>query len=79
MLREIPPIFKNIKEFNEIESLIDFVISINKLFRILDDSFTVNSFYGDSLNYIFQQILNSDTYLARKELLSSHINFKQVY
>ena len=78
MLREISLVFTNIKEFNEIETLIEFVISVNKLFRILDDSFTISSFYGDSLTYIFQQILNSDAYISQKELLSSHINFKQV-
>lgn len=78
MLKEFSPVFSDISEFNEIETLVDFVISVNKLFKILDESFTISSFYGDSLTKAFEQKLNSDAYISKNDLLNSHIDFKQV-
>lgn len=79
MIKDFSPVFADIKEFDEIETLVDFVISVNKLFKILDESFTISSFYGDSLTNTFQKKLDSDSFISKSELLSSHINFKQVY
>ena len=78
MIKEFTPVFVGFKEFDEISILIDFVISVNKLFKTLDQSFTISSFYGDSLTNFFQKVLGSDSFISKKELLSSNINFKQV-
>ena len=78
MIKEFTPVFVGFKEFDEISTLIDFVISVNKLFKTLDRSFTISSFYGDSLTNFFQKVLGSDSFISKKELLSSNINFKQV-
>ena len=44
----------------------------------VDDSFTVQTFFGSSLANIYQQDLSSDVYVQRGEILKAKISFQKV-
>ncbi len=78
MFLEFSPIFGEIKEYNDIQTLVDFVLAINNLMSDVDDSFTVQTFFGSSLANIYQQDLSSDVYVQRGEILKAKISFQKV-
>ena len=78
LFQDLSPIFENVKEFNDLQTIVDFIISINKLMKRLDSLFTVKSLFGNSLLDFFERNLNSDAYLSTYELLNSKLNFQKV-
>lgn len=78
LFQDLSLIFENVKEFNDLQTIVDFIISINKLMKRLDSLFTVKSLFGNSLLDFFERNLNSDAYLSTYELLNSKLNFQKV-
>ena len=75
---EFSPLFGTLKEYNDLQILVDFVIATNKLLNSLDQLFTMENFFGTSLVEFYESELLSDTYAQRYELLQLKINFEKV-
>jgi hypothetical protein len=78
IVSDFTPVFNEIDEWNQFETLVHFILSINKLLSQLDQSFTVNSLFGSTLVGLFQNKLGSNEYLSTDELLRTSVDFQRV-
>ncbi len=78
LVTDFSPLFSTIKEYQELEALIDFVIGVNKIMSQLNNLFTMQSFFGTSIIDFYEQNLSSGIYSNRIELLNTKVNFQKV-
>lgn len=77
-MSDFSPIFSTMKEWNQLESLTGFMISINDILRLLDKAFTVESLFGPSVIGFFEHELGSNSYMSREDMMRRHVNFMRV-
>ena len=70
--------FSTINEWQQLETVIDFVISINTVLKNLDDIFTVRSMFGTGIYDVFRDYLKSEEDISRGDLLNTKISFQKV-
>ena len=78
ILKEFEPLFGTIKEYQDLETIVQFVNALNKLMDTLDNIFTMENFFGVTLVDFYEVHLGSDTYSQRYELLQTKISFQNV-
>ncbi len=78
LLLDFSPLFDTIKEYNDLKTLVDFVLATNKLMDELNNVFTMENFFGTTLVEFYETNLLSDTYAQRFELLQLKISFERV-
>ena len=79
MLNDFSVIFDTIPEFNNVKSLIDFLVATNDLLKKLDNLFTMRSIFGNNLNEIFESYLSSRMYVETSVLLNSKLSLTKVF
>lgn len=78
MITDFSPVFCTMKEWNQLESLTGFMISINDILRLLDEAFTVETLFGPSVVLFFEHELASGSYMSREDMMRRHVNFMRV-
>lgn len=67
-----------VNEFKQIEIILDFTISVNKLLNKLNRLFTVRSMFGTGVIDFYQMRLDSNSYISSYELQRANVNFQKV-
>lgn len=79
LINDFSVIFDTIPEFNNVKSLIDFLVATNDLLKKLDNLFTMRSIFGNNLNEIFESYLSSRMYVETPVLLNSKLSLTKVF
>ena len=79
LINDFSVIFDTIPEFNNVKSLIDFLVATNDLLKKLDNLFTMRSIFGNNLNEIFESYLSSRMYVETPVLLNSQLSLTKVF
>lgn len=77
MIQDFAPVLDTVNEFRQLELIVDFIISINKLLDKMDKLFTVRSLFGTNLIDFYQKI-DSNAYISKYELQRTNLNFQKV-
>lgn len=77
-MQDLSPVFSNLKEWNQLETIVDLLATINKLLKQTNDLFTMRSMFGNTLVDFFDQRLGSSPFILRNQLLNTDINFVKV-
>ena len=59
MLIDFQSIFDSIEEYNDLKTLVDFIVATSDLMKKLDTTFTLQAIFGTSLNNLFEIYFNS--------------------
>ena len=79
LVQEFSPIFGSIKEFQQIQTIVELIAQVNSLLDKTNRIFTVQSFFGDSLTEFFMRKLKYEKILiSTSQFLSSGLDFQRV-
>nr|UOU03310.1 ATP-binding cassette subfamily A1-like 3 [Brachionus rubens] len=77
VIQDFAPVLDTVNEFNQLETIVDFVISLNRLLEKMDKLFTVRSMFGTTVIDFYQGKLDSNSYISKYELLRANLNFQK--
>lgn len=75
---DLSPIFNTIESFNAFDTLVDLLVTLNKMMAKLNKTFTVQSVFGTSLFNIFELNLASNVFISTPQLLRTNVNVGRV-
>jgi hypothetical protein len=77
VVNDFSPVFNTIKEFNEIEALLELVSGMTKIIITLEDTYTVESVFGRTLLDIFEREFNIK-FTSASEFQNTKLDFQKV-
>ncbi|CAF0899716.1 unnamed protein product, partial [Brachionus calyciflorus] len=77
IITDFSPVFDTVNEFRQLEIIVDFILSLNRLLDKMDKLFTLRSMFGPAIIDFYQLKLDSNSYISKYELQRTNINFQK--
>ncbi len=76
-MSDFKPVFNTIKEFNEIEALLELVSGVTKIIKTLEETYTVERVFGRTLMDTFDREFNVK-FTSSVEFQNTKLDFQKV-